>query len=426
MKNLKIIAFLFLVTITCSCNVEEILNPTGPINLINEAPNAFSLVRANNGATNIDLSPNLSWNSAIDPDGDTVSYDLYLDTNQNPTTLLAANITATSFQIQNRLSTVQQYYWKVVAKDGRGKTTQSNAVFSFTTRNLNVRNITNNATFTERFKHSSAVFDNKLWVIGGRSSFANVSNNDKSDVWNSTNGINWTLVTSNSFSNRHNHTSLVFDNKLWVIGGEEDNRRLNDDLYYSSNGSTWQSALGPIGGGGPTATVLGNNLWSINGSEGDLQFYGIRYRTSIDDFWRSVPYGVYFPRRREHTTTTFDNKLIVVGGIGTTTNGIYNDVWHSTDGSIWRQAIGTVFPERFGHTATVFDNKIWIIGGRGYGGVYKNDIWYSTDGINWIEFSAVGSFPARAYHTAVVFDDKIWIIGGINGGGSKKDVWVID
>ena len=80
-----------------------------------------------------------------------------------------------------------------------------------------------NVSFTEgstssvwsaRYSHSSAVFDNKLWVMGG------IDSNHKNDVWFTTDGSSWTEVTTTSvWSVRHALTSAVFDNKLWVMGG---------------------------------------------------------------------------------------------------------------------------------------------------------------------------------------------------------------
>ncbi len=135
----------------------------------NQAPDTFNLVGVTNGATNVDVMPNLSWSAATDPDGDAISYDLYIDSNENPTTLFAEDITATNYQLQERLSIVEQYYWKVVAKDNNGNTTPSDDTYSFTTRNLNFPNtpVTANAAFSKRWGHTTAVFDNKLWVIGG-------------------------------------------------------------------------------------------------------------------------------------------------------------------------------------------------------------------------------------------------------------------
>ncbi len=48
------------------------------------------------------------------------------------------------------------------------------------------------------------------------------------DVWYSTNGVNWTCANeSATWFPRFRHTSVVFDNKIWVLGG--DNKK---DVWY--------------------------------------------------------------------------------------------------------------------------------------------------------------------------------------------------
>ncbi len=52
-----------------------------------------------------------------------------------------------------------------------------------------------------------------MWVIGGESDAGKLN-----DVWYSDNGTTWTLATASAgFSPRMAHTSLVYDNKIWVI-----------------------------------------------------------------------------------------------------------------------------------------------------------------------------------------------------------------
>jgi hypothetical protein len=54
-----------------------------------------------------------------------------------------------------------------------------------------------------------------MWIVAGTDGSAK-----KNDVWNSANGVTWTEVTSSTiFSARENLASLVFDSKMWVIGG---------------------------------------------------------------------------------------------------------------------------------------------------------------------------------------------------------------
>ncbi|MEO9076336.1 MAG: hypothetical protein ABI263_03460, partial [Gelidibacter sp.] len=63
----------------------------------NQAPNAFNLIEVTDGATNSVLNPTFSWNSTTDPDGDAITYDLYLDTVNPPKTLLVESSSETNF-----------------------------------------------------------------------------------------------------------------------------------------------------------------------------------------------------------------------------------------------------------------------------------------------------------------------------------------
>ena len=48
-------------------------------------------------------------------------------------------------------------------------------------------------------------------------------------MWYSANGTTWTEATASApFSKRDGHSSVVFDNKLWVIAGYDDGSLKND------------------------------------------------------------------------------------------------------------------------------------------------------------------------------------------------------
>jgi hypothetical protein len=76
-------------------------------------------------------STTLSW-SATDVDGDTLTYDVYLDTNSDPITLVSQDQSITTFDATN-LSAASTYYFKVVVKDGKGGVSIGQ-VWSFTTK----------------------------------------------------------------------------------------------------------------------------------------------------------------------------------------------------------------------------------------------------------------------------------------------------
>ena len=80
------------------------------------------------------------------------------------------------------------------------------------------------AAFLKRIDATSVVFDNKMWLIGG---MGNVlcgigPTAELNDVWYSSDGIAWTMATAAAaFSPRQNHSSLVFNNRIWIIGGDK-------------------------------------------------------------------------------------------------------------------------------------------------------------------------------------------------------------
>src|SRR5262249_39588896 len=71
--------------------------------------------------------------------------------------------------------------------------------------------------FSPRWDHTSVVFDNKMWVIAGYDDAPEIN---LRDVWSSSDGQAWTLVKAEAaFGPRLDHTTVVFNNKMWVIGG---------------------------------------------------------------------------------------------------------------------------------------------------------------------------------------------------------------
>jgi hypothetical protein len=278
------------------------------------------------------------------------------------------------------------------------------------------------APWSERFAHTSFVFDNKIWVIGGWDDDW-INGPYKNDIWYSSDGINWTLATSSaSWSGRYGHTSVVFNDKIWVIGGL-DNSGLKNDVWYSSDGVNWTLATDTAPWSeryGHTSVVFDDKIWVIGGWDNSGLKNDVWY-SSDGVNWTLATDTAFWSARVWHNSVVFDNKIWVIGGQDN--SGLKNDVWYSSDGINWTLATATApWSERFAHTSVVFDNKIWVIGGLDNSGL-KKDIWYSSDGINWTLATATAPWSERAWHTTVVFDNKIWVIGGWDNSGLKNDVW---
>ena len=121
-----LIAIIMLILFTC----------TTPQLSSNNAPNPPSNPIPLDNATNVSITPTLSWECS-DPDGDSLSYDIYFGTDpeklpvikdDHPSTALVLETISGYSKLQNETT----YYWMVVAKDSKGGVTPS-SVWRFTT-----------------------------------------------------------------------------------------------------------------------------------------------------------------------------------------------------------------------------------------------------------------------------------------------------
>jgi uncharacterized repeat protein (TIGR01451 family) len=97
----------------------------------NQAPNTPSSPSPADGAPDVSTDAHLSWTGG-DPDlGDTLTYDIYLGTNTAPPVVSTGQTQAT--YNPGTLSYGTLYYWKIVATDNHGSSSEG-PVWSFTTK----------------------------------------------------------------------------------------------------------------------------------------------------------------------------------------------------------------------------------------------------------------------------------------------------
>jgi thermitase len=287
---------------------------------------------------------------------------------------------------------------------------------------------TGDAGFLPRRSHQALVFDNRIWVLGGLAGY------DANDVWYSGDGATWTQATGGAgFSGRECHSSVTFDDRMWVIGGwSEDsyNFYLKNDVWYSRDGADWTQATSsaPFSNRwGHSSVVFNNRMWVIGGAaypDGNFAFMNDVWYSEDGVNWTQATGSAAFPARYNYGLVVIDNKMWVIGGYNY--GGMMNDVWYSGDGVNWTQATGSAgFSPRCQHTSVVFDNRMWVIAGFD-DNWYINDVWYSEDGVNWTQATSSAEFPVRDTAASVVFDNRMWEIGGFVGGVDYQffnDVW---
>jgi hypothetical protein len=138
-------------------------------------------------------------------------------------------------------------------------------------------------------------------------------------------------------------------------------------------------------------------------------------------------------------TTQFDSNFqerLVEADDGSSTRDSRNDVWFSEDGIDWTEADTSKSAEmwagRGGHKAVVCDGKMWVFGGRDQGElpsssddtVYE-DIWHSADGEIWRKAADLPPWPEDSQYTVFSFKDSLWAIAQdyLGGGEYDEGIW---
>ena len=126
------------------------------------------------------------------------------------------------------------------------------------------------APWSARSMQTSVVFDGKMWLMGGGVYNTNYPNNtvvNHNDVWCTTDGKTWEMVAvAAAWQERRFHASAVYDDKMWIIGGHTHGNR--NDVWFSADGANWVEAVGdpiwPIRHA-PVCLTYRDKLWLIGG-----------------------------------------------------------------------------------------------------------------------------------------------------------------
>lgn len=201
----------------------------------------------------------------------------------------------------------------------------------------------------------------------------------KTEIYKTTDLQHWDTVSKESnLPKRFFYHPFVFDNKIWFIGGEDENTQYAD-VWNSADGITW--------------TQQKDNL----------------------------PFG----KRGRSQCVQLNNKLFILD----------NDVWSSTDGLTWQKETNEILQGEniSGYAAIVFDNKIWLLGCNRNGKFYSQ-VLVSADGKSWTQREAPWS--PRGAVAATVHKGKIYMTGGKYGGFTSNgtttefvysnDVWSME
>ena len=315
--------------------------------------------------------------------------------------------------------------------------------------------VTEDAAYAPRDGAGALVFKGRMWLLGGwnpkdKANFPRICNNE---VWSSQDGADWHLEKPNTFMDdtfdpslawegRHTAGYAVHDGKMWIVGGDVNQRHYQWDVWDSEDGKQWNLVNSKVPWG-PRALhytlAFDGKIWVMGGQtmtrfapeEAEEIFYNDIWNSSDGVHWTKVePKEPLWPYRGMiGGNVVFRNRMWILGGgtydtPQTPERKFYNDVWSSSDGVNWEQHVESApWEARQYHDVAVFDDKMWVMEGfspgKGWEGGNRNDVWYSSDGENWYELPDT---PWKPRHAASVFvhDNGLWMVAGNN---MESDVW---
>ncbi len=298
--------------------------------------------------------------------------------------------------------------------------------------------VTDQAGWQPRDSQGELVYKDRLWIFGG---WFNSFEAPPRDVWSSPDGKTWELIQKTApWKHSDLPMTLVFDNRMWIMGGWYNGRlpghSAGNEVWSSADGKTWELVT-PSAGWSPRlaagAVVFQGKMWILGGTE---DYYFGDDKSLKNDVWCS-PDGKAWTRvtenapwspRAYHQAIVHDSKMWILGG------GNYvpeyhalSDVWSSEDGSHWtRVTQAAPWAPRLWFSSVAYRDRMWVLGGWS-NNPSKNwgDVWYSRDGKNWTELRSAAIWKERHEHSAYVVRDKVWIAGG-HAQPLSSEVWSLE
>jgi len=243
------------------------------------------------------------------------------------------------------------------------------------------------APWQARDSQAEYVFGGRMWVAGG---WFNSQSAPPRDVWSSSNGVQWDLVTTDApWIHSDLPMNLTYQGKMWMMGGWYNGRlaghSAGNEVWASVDGLHWDQ-------------VTKSAEWSPRVASGAIEFLG---------------------------------KMWILGGtenyyFGDETS-LKNDIWMSADGKSWKQiVVSAPWAPRAYHQVVVLGKRMYVIGGGDYAPQHhaKNDVWSSDDGIHWVEETGQAPWSPRIWFSSAIYRGRIWVMGGWSAAtGNVGDVW---
>ncbi|TKW58404.1 Host cell factor 1 [Colletotrichum tanaceti] len=298
------------------------------------------------------------------------------------------------------------------------------------------------APHTSLRAHTTTLVGSNIFVFGGCDSRACFSELYVFDA----DAFYWSVphVTGETPVPLRAMTCTAVGKKLVIFGGGDGPAYYNDIYVLDTTNFRWHrpkitSDRVPSKRRAHTACLYKNGIYIFGGGDGVRALNDV-WRLDVSDMnkmsWKLVsgperapPPGVRETRpkpRGYHTANMVGSKLIIFGG--SDGGECFNDVWvYDVDAHTWKAVSIPQTFRRLSHTATLVGSYLFVIGGHD-GNEYSNDVLLlNLVTMTWDRRRVYGLPPSgRGYHGTVLYDSRLFVIGGFDGSEVFGDVWMLE
>lgn len=178
------------------------------------------------------------------------------------------------------------------------------------------------AAWTPRISAAAIVFKGRMWLLGGTENYYFGDEKSlKNDVWSSADGKQWKLETADAgWPPRAYHQAAVLNDKIYIFGGGNyvPKYEAHNDVWSSEDGVNW-TKLTDTASWGPrlwfSSVVYRNRIWVLGGwSNNPSRNWSDVWYSQDGRAWRQLKSAIVWKERHEHSAFVFDDKIWIAGG----------------------------------------------------------------------------------------------------------------
>ena len=236
---------------------------------------------------------------------------------------------------------------------------------------------------------------------------------------------------------RESHSVTAIGSKLYVFGGFDGARVLNDLYVFDAHAGLWtqlvHTGISPAARAGHSATALGvpAHLVVFGGANSSRRFADVQLFDTADGHWTKPAVRGRPPTARYyHCACLARGSLLVFGGSDgeqclADLHALNAESW------TWSEPLtnGPTPSPRHGHTGTLVNKLLFVVGGvgDGPGASELGDLHVlDTESWSWWRPAMPSPLPPIAHHAAALIADKILLYGGSTRDALYNDVIMID